>query len=87
MESEEIENDFEFALYINSPNSPKNGRRLSKPYKTIHTESYMLDWLQVIGTIGGTLGLMIGFSFVGCITWTAKSIFSIKYRFGRTKHI
>ena len=41
---------------------------MSLPHKTVFTEHYLLDEFQLIGTIGGTLGLMIGFSFVTCIT-------------------
>ena len=39
----------------------------SKPYKIVNNEYYLLDAMQIIGTIGGTLGLMTGFSFLGTI--------------------
>ena len=36
-----------------------------KSVKTVNTEFYILDEFQLISQIGGTLGLMIGFSFWG----------------------
>ena len=52
--------------------TPKSSRGLrvnyKVPYKTVHSEFYSMDVFQFIGTIGGTLGLMIGFSFMGTIT-------------------
>ena len=49
---------------IGSPKS-SGGKRVFKPCKTVNTEFYILDEFQLIGQIGGTLGLMIGFSFLG----------------------
>ena len=51
---------------IGSPLST-GGERVGRasPYTTVNTEFYILDEYQLIGQIGGTLGLMIGFSFLG----------------------
>ena len=67
-------NGFNFQLRLKSPAST-NGHRLLKPYKTIRKEYYIMDIFQLIGSIGGTLGPMIGFSFIGSLTsigvWTS----------------
>ena len=57
-------------FYINvrmNPPASSHGVRVTRPYKTIYEEQYMFNDLQLIGTLGGTLGLMIGFSFMGSI--------------------
>ena len=59
-------NGFRFEVFMGTATSLK-GRTL-KPLKTVHEEHYLMDWLQVIGTIGGTMGMMTGFSFMGSIT-------------------
>ena len=46
----------------------------NKPFKSVFTEYYLLNGLQLIGTIGGTLGLMIGFSFMGFITSFTENV-------------
>ena len=38
---------------------------LGSPYDIIvNAEYYLYDWISMIGAIGGTLGLCIGFSFM-----------------------
>ena len=37
--------------------------------KTLKKEYYIIDDISAIGTIGGTLGLFIGISFLNIITW------------------
>ena len=62
----EIKTDFIFKVRMGAPLS--SGTYLeSKPYKIVYNEYYLLDAMQIIGTIGGTLGLMTGFSFLGTI--------------------
>ena len=63
---------FNVIFRVDSPKSPHGGLRMSLPHKTVYTEHYLLDEFQLIGTIGGTLGLMIGFSFVTCIKSTTN---------------
>ena len=66
-------NGLSFQLKVQPPAS-SNGHRLTKPYKTVKTEYYILDIFQLIGSVGGTLGLMIGFSFMGSLTSIAECI-------------
>ena len=57
---------FHCYVYMNPPRS-SHGTRVIRPYKIIYKEQYIISGLQLIGTLGGTLGLMIGFSFMGSI--------------------
>ena len=36
---------------------------------TVHTEYLLYDFISTLGNVGGTLGLFIGFSFSGLITF------------------
>ena len=60
---------FVFSLDIDAQASPDGGHRISKPFKKVFKETYIIDKIQMIGNIGGTLGLMIGFSFLTCLEW------------------
>ena len=72
--------DFSFAMSMQVPKS-SNNYVVIKPYKTIFTEHYVLSSLQLVGTIGGTLGLMIGFSFMGSITTFAEFVIGLKAKY------
>ena len=58
-----------FRILMYGKDSPDRGLRISKPYKEVLTETPLIDYFQIIGTIGGTLGMMVGFSFFACIKW------------------
>ena len=58
------------------PNSA-NDHIENKPYKDVFTEYYLFNELELIGAIGGTLGLMIGFSFMGSITSITEHVIRI----------
>ena len=59
--------DFTMTYGMQSPLSlhQLSGRIL----KTLKKEYYIIDDISAIGTIGGTLGLFIGISFLNIITW------------------
>ena len=38
--------------------------RVCKPYKTIYEENWVVSWVMLIGMVGGTFGLFVGFSFM-----------------------
>ena len=40
---------------------------------TLHTEYILYDLISMVGNVGGTLGLFIGFSFSGLIAFALKS--------------
>ena len=58
---------FVFSLDMDAQASPDGGHRISKPFKNVFKETYIIDKIQMVGNIGGTLGLMIGFSFLTCL--------------------
>ena len=47
------------------------------PMKTIKSEIRIHDEASLIGSIGGTLGLFIGFSFHGSICYLLDKLFSL----------
>ena len=69
-------NGYGVEIYMKPPTS--SGLTMNKAYKTILTEYYLLDAYALVGTIGGTLGLMIGFSFMGFITSITEFVMSMK---------
>ena len=45
-----------------------------------NTEYYVYDFLSFVGTVGGTLGLLVGFSFYDFIVKTVEFFCTINYR-------
>ena len=43
--------------------------RLKRPFKTIHEEYLVHSEISLIGTIGGTMGMLVGFSIMGTSEW------------------
>ena len=70
-------NGFSFRMTMDPPTSSRNNK-VSTPVKTVFTEYYLMEWLDLIGIIGGTLGLMIGFSFMGSVSSIVDMIFDFK---------
>ena len=64
--------DYEFTL----PKSSR-GHRESKPFKIVTTEEYYWTDQSLLGTVGGTLGLMVGFSLHTTATVIIESCFKI----------
>ena len=49
--------------------------RFAKPGKVIlRTEYYLYDFISTLGNVGGTLGLFIGFSFSGTISYVLNFV-------------
>ena len=48
--------------------------RLLLPYKTVHTEYLVTTWITLVGTVGGTLGMFVGFSIIGTSEWFMANI-------------
>ena len=49
-----------------------NGERTSNLHVNVHTEYLISSDISLIGTIGGQMGLFVGFSFQGFIDWASK---------------
>ena len=75
---------FHITIFFNPPHS-SHGVRENRPLKTVYTERYILDELQVIGILGGTFGLMIGFSFMGSIESISEFAFGLIQRKKRSQ--
>ena len=78
------QNDIQFDAYVkddeyltrtNDKDTIYAGIDLSSNSKVVKEEILIYDNLSLIGTLGGTLGLMIGFSFFGCIDYVLSKIF------------
>ena len=53
------------------------GIRSRKPYKTVKKEYLINTLISLIGTVGGTMGMFVGFSFIGTSEWLSGNIKSI----------
>ena len=53
---------------IDLPYSSKE-TRTNEPFKTSHEEYFIWNTFTFVGTVGGTLGLFLGFSFHGTFDW------------------
>ena len=50
------------------PHSSKD-LRIMKPFKYVHKEYLIVSGISLIGNVGGTLGLFVGFSVLGTTEW------------------
>ena len=71
------ENYFSMRYRFGLPDATKE-LRSDRPFKTVHTEYFILDGRGLVGNIGGTLGLFTGLSFFGLATWVYTVLKRIK---------
>ena len=64
---------FAFGYKFPLPKSIVNLRH-NEPVKTIKEELLIVDTMSLVGNIGGTLGLFVGFSFFGATQWLMESV-------------
>ena len=69
------QNDIQADIRANDKDTIYAGIDLSSNSRVVKEEILIYDNLSLIGTLGGTLGLMIGFSFFGCIDYILSKIF------------
>ena len=43
--------------------------RALEPSKTVKTEYWIMSDLSFVGNVGGTMGMFVGFSFIGTSEW------------------
>ena len=51
-------------------------QRSEDPFKTVNTEYLIITWQSLVGTVGGTLGIFVGFSFIKIISPHSQDTFS-----------
>ena len=49
-----------------------------KPFKIIKKEYLILNDMSLIGNVGGTLGMFVGFSFIGTFEWLLDILSKVK---------
>ena len=54
---------YSFAYKFELANAIRDGRS-RKPFKTVESEYYLLPLMTLIGNVGGTLGMFVGFSII-----------------------
>ena len=59
---------FDFEAYFELPETTRDVRR-DMPFKTIRTEYLLMSQMLLVGNVGGTLGVFIGFSIFGTSEW------------------
>ena len=64
-------NDQGLVIEVKFDTTPKSlwKWRTKEPFKTVKTEYYIMSGLTFVGNIGGTLGMFVGFSFIGVAEW------------------
>ena len=55
-------------LIFDSPKQTKDVRSVH-PFKFVKTEYWVMSGMTLVGNVGGTLGMFIGFSFIGVSQW------------------
>ena len=69
-----LPNGYHFQIDFELPKSTQ-GDRPAKPFKTMKQEELIWPFPKFIGALGGSLGLMIGFSFLQIANWATDNCF------------
>ena len=67
--------DNSFAVYFDF-NVPESTKELRSDFasKSVYTENLLIMELSLVGNIGGTLGMLVGFSFIGLYEWILEAL-------------
>ena len=71
--SNEWKNEVRFRLTFSLPKALHN-HRSEKLMKTVMTEYWIVSSLSLMGTVGGTLGMFVGFSIMGTSEWLLTAL-------------
>ena len=68
-------NDQELVIEVKFDTEPESvwNLRSLDGFKTIKTEYLIISTLSLIGNVGGTMGMFVGFSFIGTSEWSLAS--------------
>ena len=75
---------FAFRYNFELPESNLNVRS-EKPFKIVRKEYWIVSGMDLVGSVGGTLGLFVGFSFMDTINWFISKIFTTLWTWKRRK--
>ena len=73
---DEEENFIRLSLSLEHPPGTKDIREDSL-FKHVRTEYLIMPWTSLIANVGGTLGMFIGFSFIGTSEWMIDYLIEI----------
>ena len=65
--------NFQFIIQYGEPKYSR-GFRSDRPRIKVYKENLVWGGLELLGNIGGQLGMFIGFSFCGCVIWMVNSL-------------
>ena len=65
--------NFQFFVQYGEPKYSR-GYRSDRPRIKVYKENLVWSGLELLGNIGGQLGMFIGFSFSGCIIWMINGL-------------
>ena len=68
-----LENCFIIEYRFEQPEWTRD-QRSDEPFKTVHRELLTMSFMSLVGNVGGTLGMFIGFSFIGTSEWFMELI-------------
>ena len=66
--------DGTFGLTFKFAESQSSRHRSTKPFKTVREEFWLISWTSLLGNVGGTLGMFIGFCFIATFEWLAEKM-------------
>ena len=61
-------NDAGITYEFMTPPATNRDHPMDYPFKTVKKEYLVVTWMSLIGNIGGTLGVFVGFSLIGFVT-------------------
>ena len=79
----EKEDAFVMEIRFDVPAST-NSRRIQEPFKIVKNEYLRIDFISLVGVVGGTLGLFAGFSFLGVGEGMVDTFLGKKFAFLKT---
>lgn len=78
-------NNGTIAVGLRFDTPPSRYSRLMLPYKTVDTEYLVMTWISLVGAVGGTLGMFVGFSIIGTSEWFMANVWKCLKKVSRKR--